>query len=283
MLCKKINNKENSIHNIIDSIIFFSTIFFLVSIVIESIWNIWEHYNIVFFIIDFIISTIFTIEYFLYFSCSKHKRQFILNFWRIIDLLSFAPFFILLLVGFFITHLQWNFSLIIDILIILKLFRIFKILRLLDKIPLTNWFLHSLKEYKEEYKAVFILFFTILYILSFAVYYFEHNTNPQINNMLDALWWWLVTMTTVGYGDIVPVTPIWKAIASLLIFTWPLVLWLVSAITIMVFMDNTERHRYIIFSKLSKRVKFCPKCNAKNLKEANYCMKCWFHITKDDI
>jgi len=47
-------------------------------------------------------------------------------------------------------------------------------------------------------------------------------------------------------------------------------------------MDSTERHRYIIFAKLAKRIKFCPKCNTKNLKEANYCMKCGYKLIDNE-
>jgi voltage-gated potassium channel len=282
MFCEEVTNPNKKLHKTINFLVNFFTLFFLFILVAESIWDWATKYRTIFFIIDFIVSTIFALEYFLYFHCSKNKKYFIFSIWRIIDFLSFAPFFILLFVGLFITHIKWNFDKIISILVVLRLFRIFKVLRLLDKIPLTSWFIHSLKEYKDEYKAVFILFFTVLYILSFAVYFFEHNINPHINNMLDALRWGLVTITTVWYGDIVPITPIWKIMASFLIFLWPIVLWIFSAITVMVFMDNTERHRYIIFNKLSKRIKFCPKCNTKNLKEANYCMKCWFKLISTD-
>ena len=278
MFCEKLKNPNEKIHDIINFLVNFLTIFFLFILVAESIWDWAEKYSSIFFVIDFFVSSVFALEYFLYFHCSKNKKHFLLSIWRIIDFLSFAPFFILLFFWFFLTHIQWNFDTIISVLVVLRLFRIFKVLRLVDKIPLTSWFLHSLKEYKDEYKAVFILFFTVLYILSFAVYFFEHSVNPHIANMLDALRWGLVTMTTVWYWDIVPITPIWKVIASFLIFLWPIVLWIFSAITIMVFMDNTERHRYIIFNKLSKRVKFCPKCSTKNLKEANYCMKCSYKL-----
>jgi len=275
MFCVKINNPNEKLGKYLDFLVDFLTIFFLFILIIESIGNYSEIYSFRFFLLDFIISTVFAIEYFLKLYCTFNKKKFIFSIWRIIDFLSFAPFFILLFISFFVQNISGNLEIFVSTLVVLRLFRVFKILRLIDKIPLTAWFVHSLKEYKDEYKAVFILFFVVLYILSFAVYFFENKVNPDINNMLDALRWWLVTMTTVWYWDIVPITLVWKAIASILIFLWPIILWIFSAITIMVFMDTTERHRYIVFNKLSKRVKFCPRCNTKNLKEANYCMKCW--------
>ena len=274
MFCNKINNTNEWIWRHFEFLVNFLTFLFLFILIIESIDNYAHIYEYEFFIIDFIISSVFAIEYFSKFYCTYNKKKFMFSAWRIIDFLSFAPFFIMFFISIFIQNISGHLEVFVSTLVVLRLFRVFKILRLIDKIPLTSGFVHSLKEYKDEYKAVFILFFVVLYILSFAVYFFEHQTNPFINNMLDALRWWLVTMTTVWYWDVVPITWIGKTIASILIFLWPIILWIFSAITIMVFMDTTERHRYIVFNKLSKRVKFCPRCNTKNLKEANYCMKC---------
>lgn len=274
--------KTTKTKKIINKIIDLLVIFFLFVIVFETIWNNALLYKKEIFYIDFFVSFVFLIEYVLNFYCAGSKKRFLFSFYWIIDFLSFAPFFVLLFLSYFIHSVSWDINFVVNILVTLRLFRIFKVLRLIEEIPLTAWFINSLKDYKDEYKAVFILFFIILYILSFAVYFFEHSVNPNLNNMLKALWWWLVTMTTVWYGDIVPITWIGKVIASVLIFIWPLILGIFSAITIMVFMDSTERHRYIIFAKLAKRIKFCPKCNTKNLKEANYCMKCGYKLIDNE-
>lgn len=81
---------------------------------------------------------------------------------------------------------------------ILRLFRIFRILRVIKKIPLTNDFVKALKDYREEYKAVFILFLIILFIGSFFVYFAEKDViNTKFTNIPITLWWGLVTMSTV--------------------------------------------------------------------------------------
>jgi hypothetical protein len=68
--------------------------------------------------------------------------------------------------------------------------RVFRILRILKKIPLTNEFIKTLKDYKEEYKAIFILFVVILFVGSFFVYFAEKDsTNTNFYNIPITLWW----------------------------------------------------------------------------------------------
>jgi voltage-gated potassium channel len=264
------NHHENKIWLYIDRFINILVFLFLFVIIFESIWDYAIVYERQIFYIDFFISVVFAIEYFSKLYCSTSKLRFIFSFGKIIDFLSFAPFFVLLALWYFVSHFTQDIWYLVNIFIILRLFRIFKILRLVSEIPLTSWFIHALKDYRDEYKAVFIIFFIVLYIDSFAVYFFEHKINPVFSDMLESLWWWLVTMTTVGYGDVVPITWVGKLIASVLIFVWPLIIWLFSAITVMVFMEVTELERM----KRNKRVKICFNCHSKNLSSANYCMKC---------
>jgi len=93
----------------------------------------------------------------------------------------------------------------------------------MKRIPLTGGFLKSLKEYRDEYYAVFLLFFILLLLGSVFVYYFEKNmVGTDFTSVPMSLWWGLVTLTTVGFGDMVPMSYAGKAIASVMVFISPL-------------------------------------------------------------
>jgi len=226
----------------------------------ETLWNNEIIFKKELFIFEAFISVIFSIEYFYRFFKSKNKIKFFFNPIRIIDLLSFVPFFL-------------GFITIGDFLKVLRLLRILRILKLIKDIPLTAWFVKSLKDYKEEYKAVFILFLIILFISSSYVYFLEKNVSWTLFTSIPiSLWWGLITMSTVGYWDMIPASNAWKIIAAFLVFVWPLILALASAITVMVFMDTSKKNE---IAGHSRRWKKCNRCHEKNPKNANFCMKCW--------
>jgi len=257
---ENILDSKNKIWIFLTKFIKFLIILFAFVLSFETIWDNAIIYKKELFYFEAFISIVFALEYIYRFFRAKNKIKFIINPLRIIDFLSFIPFFL-----WFVTI--WDF------LKILRLLRLLRILRLIKEIPLTAWFVKSLKDYKEEYKAVFILFLIILFISSSYVYFLEKNVdNTLFSSIPTSLWWWLITMSTVGYWDMIPSTNLWKIIAAFLVFVWPLILALASAITVMVFMDSAKKNE---IEWHSRRWKKCKRCHEKNPKQAHYCMKCW--------
>ncbi|MFK7780611.1 MAG: ion transporter [Candidatus Gracilibacteria bacterium] len=230
-----------------------------VILIFESVGNNAFIYLNEIYIVDAIISTVFAFEYFYRFFESKKKMNFLITPMRIIDLLSFLPFFL-------------GFITIGGYLKILRILRVLRILRLFKKIPLTSGLIRSLKEYSDEYRAVFTLYFIILFLGSSFVYYAEKGVEgTDFTSIPAALWWGLVTTTTVGYGDMVLNTTIGKLIGSVLVFVGPLLGGLISAVTIMVFMETSRTQES---NKANRRGKLCRRCQTKNTKLANFCIKC---------
>ena len=261
-----LDDPKSRIGVFLDNFILSIVIIFPFILMLESLGDNSVTYFKYFFIFDAIISSVFVIEYFYRFRRAKNKGNFLVNPMRIIDLLSFLPFFL-----WFIT--TWRY------LAILRILRVLRILRLMKRIPLTSGFIKSLKDYKDEYIAVFTLYFIILFLGSFFVYFAESRVLwTDFTSIPEALRWGIVTTATVWYGDIYPITTLWKLFWSVLVFLWPLLWWLISAVTIMVFMETYNSQQEL---KNNRKILFCNRCRTKSPKEANYCMKCWKEIHKN--
>lgn len=211
-----------------------------------------------FLVIDVFISIVFAVEYIYRFMRTPKKFDFTVNIFNIIDLLSFLPFFIGLIFQMFAG---------LDVLKVLRLLRILRLFEVSSHSPIVLWFLHTIREYRHEYKAIFSIFISLLIIISTFVYYFEFPANADFSSIPQTLWWGIVTMTTVWYGDMAPITLWGKVFGTLLILLGPVLVAVIGSITILVFMDVAEAQKNGV-------EKLCTICKTHNPSEANFCFEC---------
>jgi len=240
----------------------------VLSLILESIWNNLINYKIQFFIVDLFISSILAIEYFYRLYKNKNKILFLKSKLNFIDFISFAPFFVEIIFPWF-TH--------IDFLKILRLFRIFKLLKYNKNII---YFFISFKNYKAEFSTVWVMIFIVLISSGFIMNILEWDINTWFRNVANSIWWAIVTMATLWYGDVVPITPIWKIFWSIVIFLWPIMFAMLSSISILVFMEVDKAKYDEIEDTLRNKEKTCSRCGYVNPIDANYCMKCWKNFRK---
>lgn len=153
--------------------------------------------------LDTIILLLFTIEYSLRLWSAKSRLKFFFDFFSLIDLISIIPLFL----GWF------------DI----RFLRIFRWFRLLKLIRLANSDLFAVKlKFKDKiiFVRIYLVLFSTVFIYSGLIYQIEHPNNPELfRNFFDALYYSIVTMTTVGFGDIIPLSEGGRLLTVMMILT----------------------------------------------------------------
>lgn len=153
---------------------------------------------------EIVVIAIFTIEYFVFWMLSSDKLKYPFRFMSLVDLLAILPFYI---------------SLGIDLRAIraIRLLRIFRILKLGRYSRALNTLAESVRRSAPELAMFGFISVIIIIISAMALYYAENSAQPDVYSSIPAsIWWAVVTLTTVGYGDVYPVTPIGRIVAGVI-------------------------------------------------------------------
>lgn len=195
-----------------------------------------------------IILILFSIEYLLRLWSTERKIHYIFSLYGLIDLLVILPFLL--------TTVDISF---------LRIFRWFRVLRLIRFVEGKTIFGYVSREDSVIFVRILFTLFTIIFVYSGLIYQVEHPVNPsQFSTFLDAIYFSVATMTTVGFGDITPVSEVGKLLTVLMILTGiALIPWQLG--------DLIKQ-----FIKTSKQIEIrCESCGlASHDADAKFCRVC---------
>lgn len=198
-----IEGNDTSVGKTFDLTIQFLIVVSLVSFSIETIPGLSETTTQILKIIEIVTVSVFSLEYLCRVYIADKKLKFVFSFYGLVDLFAILPFYIPR--GIDLRSIR-----------ILRLLRLFRILKVLRYNKAIQRFRLAFIRIKEEMILFLITTSFVIYISSIGIYYCEHQTQPEhFKSIFHCLWWSIVTLTTVGYGDTYPITAWGKIFASI--------------------------------------------------------------------
>jgi len=231
-------------------------LFSVIVVILESNNSISVKHHSLLRIIEWIITGIFTVEYFTRIWLTLRPIKYIFSFYGLIDLLAILPTFL----GYFIGGGQ---SLIV--IRALRLIRVFRILKLTNYTRAGRLIIAALWNSKEKL-GIFITFVIILTIIIGTIMYLIEGPKNGFTDIPTSIYWAIVTLTTVGYGDISPLTGFGKFFSSLVMILGYAIIALPTGIIAASFMvketSNTQICSNCMLDKHDDDAHFCKKCGA---------------------
>lgn len=166
----------------------------LITFSVETLPNLKPQTQTILRVIEIFCVVVFTIEYILRIYVADSKPRFIFSFFGLIDLVAILPFYL-------------SFGVDLRSLRALRFLRLFRILKLVRYNKAMNHFVRAIKSAKEEILLFIFITLMLIYFSAVGIYYFENEAQPEhFTSIFDSLWWAIITLTTVGYGDVYPIT-----------------------------------------------------------------------------
>jgi voltage-gated potassium channel len=223
----------------------------VIAVMLETVPAIHQPHKQLFRRFDIFSVTIFSIEYLLrLWSANYHEKyrhsiggrlKYVFSAGALVDLVAILPFFLNVFIGFDLRVLR-----------IFRLTRILRLFRLTSYTKSTQLIINVFKSRFNELLLSFVLTIFLIIISSCLMYFAEHDAQPDVFTSIPAtIWWSIITLTTVGYGDMVPHTEIGKILTIIISLAGIALLALPAGIITAGFLDEMRK---------LKKPRVCPHC-----------------------
>ena len=281
MKANKQNNWKEKLHEIIyeadtpagklfDIILLLLIITSIILVMLESVEEFAAKYIDFLNAAEWVITILFTIEYIARITVVTQPKKYIFSFYGVVDLLSTIPKYL----SFFIlgSHSLIAFR-------ALRLMRVFRILKLARYVGESNNLIKALRASRAKI-AVFVFFVLIVCVILGAVMYIvESGQDSGFTSIPRSVYWAIVTLTTVGYGDIAPATALGQLISSIIMIIGYGVIAIPTGIVSVEYSKNYKENTQTIKKPTVKQIRTntqtCSNClETDHDNDANFCKTC---------
>jgi len=234
----------------------------VLAVLLDSVASLHDRYGTFLYAVEWFFTVLFTVEYAARLWCIQQPLRYAKSFYGVVDLLGILPTYLSLLVA------DTQYLLVIRILRVLRVFRVLRMVRYVGEAELlTQALIASRRKITVFISTVFalvIIFGSLMYLIEGDEYGF--SSIPR------SIYWAVITLTTVGYGDLTPHTPLGQALATVVMIMG---YGIIAVPTGIVTMELNEAHR----RASTANTRTCPSCAVEgHLREATYCWRCGSHL-----
>jgi len=277
------NNLKSKLHTIIyeadtpmgklfDVVLLILILVSVILVMLESVTSIDTHYHDFLYFGEWVITIFFTIEYILRIITVKKASNYIFSFYGIIDFLSTIPLYLSFILA------GSNALLAVRALRLLRVFRILKITRYMGEANKLN------KALRDSKPKIFVFLFAVLIlsIIAGTIMYLVEGEQSGFVSIPISVYWCIVTLTTVGFGDIAPVTPLGQFIAAIIMIMG---YGIIAVPTGIVSAEYASKKTHTVDDPeyIHVNTQSCQNCNENNHHDnAEFCHKCGSTLHQKD-
>jgi len=234
------------------------------AVMLDSVADYHAQFGDVLYMVEWAFTIAFTIEYGLRLWCIQNTVLYARSFYGIVDLLGIIPTYLSLWL------VDSQYLLVVRILRVLRVFRVLRMVRYVGEAELIT---QALAASRRKITVFVISVLALTVVFGSMMYVIEGSTNADFASIPQSIYWAVTTMTTVGYGDISPETPIGRGLATIIMIMGYGIIAVPTGIVTLELGEATRRRA---------NTRTCPGCSVEgHSTEATYCWRCGQHLYRE--